>query len=376
MRERTHEPICDLRVGGALRAGRVVDTRMNRASASEEAQRAGRPAIEVDDLTKVYPAHRSMFGPGQPEKCAVDHVTLRVDEGEIFGLVGPNGAGKTTLIRMLSTMVLPTSGTARIGGYDVMKSEKEARGLVGVVSSNERSFYWRLTGRENLRFFTRLHQMPDREADPWRDELIERLGLGRMADRRFDHYSTGEKQRMAIARGLLGRPKVLLMDEPTKGVDPVGAAEIVELIQGPVRELWNPTILVTSHNLAEIERLCGRVALMHRGRIAALGAIDELRASVRRADSFTIVVSGVDHAALERLTADAGGFVSNDVRHRNDCVTMEVSFPLGSAGFPRLVRRIVGAGGDLVSCSSRSVSFEEAFHAVVEASEVAAAGDR
>jgi ABC-2 type transport system ATP-binding protein len=346
----------------------------NAIRAPEGFRPAARAAIEIEALTKVYPAQRPWFGTGQPEKRAVDGVTLRVEEGEIFGLVGPNGAGKTTLIRMLSTMLLPTSGTALVGGHDVAKNERAARDLVGVVSSNERSFYWRLTGRENLRFFTRLNQMPDREADPWRDELIGLLGLGRVADRRFDHYSTGEKQRMAIARGLLARPKVLLMDEPTKGVDPVGAAEIIELIRGPVRRLWNPTILVTSHNLSEIERLCGRVALMHRGRLAALGPIDELRASARHADHFTITVSGVEAAALGSMAAEAGGLVSGEGQSRAGTIEMEVRFPLGSAGFARLVRLIVGAGGDLVSCSSKPATFEEAFHAVVEANEGVAGG--
>lgn len=332
--------------------------------------------IEIDALTKVYPARSALLGTGQAEKRAVDGVTLSVAEGEIFGLVGPNGAGKTTLIRMLSTMVLPTEGTARVGGYDVTEYEHQVRSLVGVVSSNERSFYWRLSGRENLRFFARLHQMPERQTDPWRDELIELLGLEEVADRRFDQYSTGEKQRMAIARGLLARPKVLLMDEPTKGVDPVGAAEIVELIQGPVLRLWNPTILVTSHNLFEIERLCDRVALMHRGRLAAVGAIDELRASVRRVDVFTVVVSGVDEATLGSMAARAGGLVSREAIVRSDTISMEVSFPLGSAGFPRLVRLIVEAGGDLVSCDHRSPTFEDAFHAVVETSELNASKSR
>jgi len=325
--------------------------------------------IEIEALTKIYPSRLVLFGTRQAEKRAVDDVTLSIAEGEIFGLVGPNGAGKTTLIRMLSTMVLPTTGIARVGGYDVTEYEHQVRSLVGVVSSNERSFYWRLSGRENLRFFARLHQMPEWQTDPWRDELIELLGLAEVADRRFDQYSTGEKQRMAIARGLLARPKILLMDEPTKGVDPVGAAEIVELIQGPILGLWNPTILVTSHNLFEIERLCDRVALMHRGRVVALGAIDELRASVRRADAFIVVVRGVDDETLGSMAAKAGGLVSRDGVVRSDTISMEVSFPLGSAGFPRFVRLVVEAGGDLVSCDHRAPSFEEAFHTMVETSE-------
>jgi len=360
----------------AMSVGQAMEVRTTGVCAPEDMRPAARPAIEVVGLTKVFPAHRSLFEARQPEKCAVDGVTLQVDEGEIFGLVGPNGAGKTTLIRMLSTMVLPTSGTARVGGFDVIANEREVRSLVGVVSSNERSFYWRLTGRENLRFFARLHQVPEQQIDLWRDELIALLGLEEIADRRFDQYSTGEKQRMAIARGLITRPKVLLMDEPTKGVDPVGAVELIELIQGMVLKLWNPTILVTSHNLFEIERLCGRVALMNRGRLAALGRIDELRAGVRRSDTFAIRVSRLGLVALEEMASEAGGLVSKPANARSDAIELEVSFPLDSAGFPRLVRRIVEAGGELVSCTQRSATFEEAFHEVVETSKISAAGRR
>jgi ABC-2 type transport system ATP-binding protein len=179
---------------------------------------------------------------------------------------------------------------------------------------------------------------------------------------------------MAIARGLLARPKILLMDEPTKGVDPIGAADIVELILGPVRGLWHPTILVTSHNLAEIERLCGRVALMHRGRLAALGPIEELRAKARRSDCYILTVTGLALAALESLAADAGGFVSRQAQADAGALELEVGFPEGSAGFARLVRALVQAGGDLVSCSRVTPTFEDAYHAVVEASESAAAG--
>ena len=326
----------------------------------------GTTIIDIDQLTKVFPPQRSL-GRREADKLAVDRVSLQVGEGEIFGLIGPNGAGKTTLIRMLSTMVLPTSGIARVGGFDVTLDEREVRNMVGVVSSNERSFYWRLTGRENLRFFSCLYQIPEQRAQPWREELISILGLSEVANRRFDHYSTGQKQRMAIARGLLTRPKVLLMDEPTKGVDPLGAAEIVQLIQGRVLSLWCPTILVTSHNLAEIEKLCGRVGLMHHGRLAALGTIDELRASMRQSDTYVVSVSGLAGEVLQVLAEQAGGVLSQESRCHDGVVELTVSFPLGSAGFPRLVRALVEAGGDLLSSRNHSESFEQVFHAVIAA---------
>lgn len=338
---------------------------------------AGRPApakgpvryvIETEDLTKFFPIQRTLRGTRPAAAAAVDNVSLRLAEGEILGLVGPNGAGKTTLIRMLSTTLLPTSGRAWVVGHDVTREERQVRRLVGVVSSNERSFYWRLNGRENLRFFSGLYQLPEREVRPWREELIDILGLAEIVDRRFDQYSTGEKQRMAIARGLLTRPKILLMDEPTKGVDPVGAAELVRLIQQRIVGLWHPTILVTSHNLVEIERLCDRVALMHRGRMLALGAIDELRAKVRRTDTYRLSVSGLDEITVETLVTDCGGDARVQTEPAENGLDVEVSFAVGSRGFPSLVRAIVNAGGDLVSCTSSQVSLEEIFHALLEES--------
>ena len=180
---------------------------------------------------------------------------------------------------------------------------------------------------------------------------------------------------MALARGLLTRPRVVLMDEPTKGVDPIGAAEIVQLIQGRILELWRPTILVTSHNLAEIERLCERVGLMHQGRLVASGTIDELRADMRQSDTFVLVVSGLPEAQLAALAASVGGVVSSQRTIQSGAVELTVSFALGSAGFAHMVRALIEAGGDLLSSSNHSDSFEDVFHAVIAASKTDVVGD-
>jgi ABC-type multidrug transport system ATPase subunit len=191
--------------------------------------------------------------------------------------------------------------------------------------------------------------------------------MSEVADRRFDHYSTGQKQRMAIARGLLTKPRVLLMDEPTKGVDPLGATEIVQLIQGKILKLWGPTILITSHNLFEIERLCHRVAMMHQGRVAALGTIDELRASMRRSDTYVMTISGLGVEDLKSVAQRAGGVLAQEPSCKDGVVELVVSFALGSAGFPLLVRTLVESGGDLLSSTNHSESFEQVFHAVIGA---------
>jgi len=327
----------------------------------------GGAMLELDQLTKRYPVQRTLRSRGGEPRLAVDAISFTVEEGEIFGLIGANGAGKTTLIRMLSTMVLPTSGRALVGGFDVTRDERAVRDIVGVVSSNERSFYWRLSGRDNLRFFSDLYQIRESEARPWQEELLEVLGLSEVADQRFDHYSTGQKQRLAIARGLLTRPKILLMDEPTKGVDPIGSAEIVQLIQGRILPMWRPTILVTSHNLGEIERLCGRVALMHGGRLAALGTIDQLRSEISRRDSFVIGIRGASSEAVLGM-AERCGALSLEANTRLEAVVeLRVSFARGADGFSKLVRCVIESGADVVDCSHEAETFEQVFHAVIEA---------
>ena len=346
-------------------AQRVAATDTAAAASGARAVAARPVAIETEELSKRFPEAFSFRRDRGPGTLAVDRVTLSLEEGEIVGMVGPNGAGKTTFIRMLSTMVLPSSGSARVGGFDVTRQDREVRRLVGVVSSNERSFYWRLTGRENLRFFADLHHLDARQASSWIDELVELLGLGDVVQRRFDQYSTGQKQRMAIVRGLLSRPKILLMDEPTKGVDPVGAAQLIELIKTKVRPLWHPTILVTSHNLAEIERLCSRVALMHRGRMLALDTVAALKARVRKTDRYRLAINGLTVKEVEVLAHDAQGLCLGCERAEGELVRLEVSFTPGGGGFARLVRAIVEFGGDVVSATSPEESLEHAFHAIL-----------
>lgn len=322
-------------------------------------------AIETHGLSKRYPSGFSLFGAKPSEQFAVQDVTLSLGEGEIVGMVGPNGAGKTTFIRMLSTMILPTSGIAFVGGYDVAREEREVRSLLGVVSANERSFYWRLTGRENLRFFAALHHLNVRKTAEWIEELIDLLGLSHIVHRRFDGYSTGEKQRMAIARGLLTKPKILLMDEPTKGVDPVGASELIDLIKHRVLPLWHPTILVTSHNLFELEQLCSRVAMMRKGRMLAIDTVDALKRRVRKADHFVLDVHGIESAALGSL-AEASGAIGVEIK-TDDSVALKlgVGFAPGDAGFAALIRAIVEAGGDVLAASRTEHSLEQAFHQIL-----------
>ncbi|MGB0903885.1 MAG: ABC transporter ATP-binding protein, partial [Mangrovicoccus sp.] len=236
--------------------------------------------ISVRNVSKVYHNLTLPVVFGRPPKdagfLAVDDVSFDVGKGESFGLVGPNGAGKTTLIKIICALLHPSSGSVKIEGLDTVTDADEVKKCVGLVTSNERSFYWRLTGQQNLEFFSAIYRIDIAEARAWIDMLMDFLDLEKYRHKRFDSYSTGTKQRFAIARGLLSKPKFLLLDEPTKGVDPVNAAAIIDLLANRLQEFWNPTILITSHNLREIELLCPRVGVMKSSRLVAEGTLEDL----------------------------------------------------------------------------------------------------
>lgn len=210
----------------------------------------------------------------------VDCVDMKVKRGEVFGILGPNGAGKTTLIKMLCTLILPTSGDARVNGYDVVKESGKVRESIGFVTTDERSFYWRLTGRQNLEFFASLHNFYSKEARDMVDEVLEVVNLKDHADERFLNYSAGMKQSMAIARGLLNDPEVLFMDEPTRSLDPGAAQSLRDFIRQHIVNERGKTIFISTHNLDEAEQLCDRVAIFDGGRINVVGRPEELKGNL------------------------------------------------------------------------------------------------
>jgi ABC-2 type transport system ATP-binding protein len=219
------------------------------------------PAVEIADLTRVFPP----AGRHAEPRTALDHVSLTIADGEVHGLLGPNGAGKTTLCKILSTVLLPTSGTAAIAGLDVVTETARVRPLIGIVFGGERGLYTRLTARQNLRYWAALYRVPNRLAKPRVESLLERVGLADRADQRVETYSRGMKQRLHLARGLIGDPRVLFLDEPTTGMDPVAAHEFRALVRR--QQANGTTILLTTHDMAEAEAVCDRVTLIDDGRL-------------------------------------------------------------------------------------------------------------
>lgn len=215
-------------------------------------------AIEAEDLRKVYP--------GGVE--AVKHLDLAVATGEVFGLLGPNGAGKSTTVGMLTTTVVPTVGTARVGGHDVVRHPLLARSVSSVVFQDA-VVDQGLSGRANLDLHTRLWGVPAAQAERRTGELVDVLGLAALIERPVSSYSGGERRRLEIARALTSRPQVLFLDEPTVGLDPRIRHELLDVIEG-LRARDELTILLTTHYLDEASRLCDRVAIVHEGEAVAL----------------------------------------------------------------------------------------------------------
>jgi ABC-2 type transport system ATP-binding protein len=245
-------------------------------------------AIEVTNLSKTYP--------GGVE--AVKGIDFQVTAGEVFGLLGPNGAGKSTTVGMLTTTIEPTSGSARLAGFDVAKEPLAARGVSSVVFQDpvvDRS----LSGRRNLELHARLWAVEPREAAARINELAATFGLADLIDRPADSYSGGQRRRLEIARALVSHPRVLFLDEPTVGLDPRIRAELLEVIAS-LRKRTELTVLLTTHYLEEAERLCDRVAIIHAGRIVALDTPAALLANLGR-QLVEIRVDGKVDSALASL---------------------------------------------------------------------------
>jgi ABC-type multidrug transport system ATPase subunit len=256
----------------------------------------GNLAIEAVGLRRTYRSRVGWLRPQRTEVEAVRGVSLQVRRGELFGLLGPNGAGKTTTIKLLNTLLIPTGGTARVCGHDVVTQTREVRRRIGYVFGGDRGLYDRLSGLDNLRYFAELYGVAPRVQRARIAELLDLVGLAGRERERVEGYSRGMRQRLHIARGLLHSPEVLFLDEPSIGVDPVAARELRRTVAGLAAT--GTTVLLTTHYMAEADELCDRIAVIAGGRIRALGSPAELK---HRADGRRVLeveAYGVPDACL------------------------------------------------------------------------------
>jgi ABC-2 type transport system ATP-binding protein len=316
--------------------------------------------VEAQDLVRTYRTHTGTLRRRVKEIEAVRGVSFEIAEGELFGLLGPNGAGKTTTIKMLITLLIPTSGTARVLGLDVVKDAREVRKRIGYVFGGERGVYERLSGYDNLRYFAELYGVPGREQKGRIEELLELVGLKGREHERAEGYSRGMKQRLHIARGLLHDPQVLFLDEPTIGLDPVGARELRATIAQLAAA--GKTILLTTHYMFEADALCDRIAVINRGRIVAEGTPTHLKSRVAAGSVVEVEVFGVPDATVDRLKAlDGVRAVSVEEREQAQVLTVQTDAHV------QLTHTILGHldGASVGRVSQREPTLEDAYVALV-----------
>ncbi len=231
----------------------------------------------------------------------MEDVSFEIQEGELFGLLGPNGAGKTTTTKMLTTLLIPTGGYATVSGFDIVKQADQVRKRIGFIFGGERGLYWRLSGIDNLRYFASLYGLEPDHSKKRIAYLMELVGLTGRGDEKVGGYSRGMKQRLHVARTLLHNPDILFLDEPTLGLDPVGAREFRQVILDLQSE--NKTILLTTHYMFEADALCDRIAVINRGRIIALDTPGGLKSHVKDLNVVEVETFGVPTELVTRLRA-------------------------------------------------------------------------
>ena len=338
-------------------------------------------SIEAENLVKKFPRRPTHDdnSEGKPAKkswqlfrknpkvskeeklfTAVNGVSLQIEQGEIFGLLGPNGAGKTTTIRMLCTLLEPTSGTARLNGYDILKQPNLVRQSLGIVMAGERSVYWKLSGRENLEYFAALYHVPPQIAKKRINELLEKMELTARADELVEKYSSGMRQRVAVSKALLARPPILLLDEPTLGLDPQAARKLREIIKELKQE--GHTILLTTHYMEEADQLSDRIGIIDQGKIIALDTPSCLKQTINQKDVIHLEVSGwkPEHATVLQKLPE----VDNLVAHPNGSEAIwEVSLQAANsrAVLPGIVETLNQNGTRLVNMNILKPSLEDVF---------------
>jgi ABC-2 type transport system ATP-binding protein len=320
--------------------------------------------VEVKDLRRTYRTSTGILRRRSVEIEAVRGVSFEIAEGELFGLLGPNGAGKTTTIKMLITLLIPTSGTARVLGLDVVKDAREVRKRIGYVFGGERGLYERLSAYDNLRYFAELYAVPPREQKQRIASLLELVGLTGREKERVEGYSRGMRQRLHIARGLLHDPPVVFLDEPTIGVDPVGARELRATIASLTEA--GKTVLLTTHYMFEADSLCDRIAVINKGKIVAEGTPRDLKSIVADRTVVEIETFGIADETID-LLRKAPGVTSISVEERDQAQVLLVQSAKGLELTQTLLAMLDGTTVGRVA--AREPTLEDAYVALVDSVE-------
>ena len=331
-------------------------------------------AIQTFNLSKTFALPKRyrdlLLHPfSKEETIALENVTIQVKKGEMYGLLGPNGAGKTTLIKILCTLVLPTEGTALVNYYDVTKYEKEVKRLIGYVVSDERSFFWRLTGRQNLRFFSALNNLPTEPANKRIREVTELVELEHDIDKPFKNYSSGMKQKLAIARGMLTNAEILFLDEPTRTLDPTAAQNLRKFIKEVIVREQGKTVILATNNMQEAEELCDRIAILRKGKLLICKSIKSLKALFSNNGRYVIKLkeNGHDlHRKLQSTIVGAEIVYSRREFSSNGGSVLRVEIETQNSNISEIIRRIVMSGISVEAFGPNGSSLDEIFAKIVE----------
>ncbi len=292
---------------------------------------------------------------------AVDHIDLNIPEGTIFGLLGPNGAGKSTTTRLLSTLLRPTDGTATVGGFDIIENPVNVREITGVLpEEGNHTIYPTLTAYDNLLYFARLYDVPEDEIHERIEELLTFMELWDRKDDKAGELSTGNRQRLALCRAMLHRPKVLLLDEPTSALDPIAAKRVRELILG-LSQKYRQTFFINSHNLPEVQRVCDRIAIIDEGKILLQGPTHELRSKLHAKQEFRIrIVGDITKASSIAKSMNFVEKVEDDV----DSILVTVDNPTENNS--KLMQTLLSDGVKIVEYTEEGATLEDLYLEVIK----------
>ncbi len=311
-------------------------------------------SIHIESLNKIYrnplSGLREWFGKTSQSVSAIQNVSLTIHSGEIFGLVGRNGQGKTTLLKIISGLIEPTSGNVEVFGFNPIHHRHEIKKRIGLVTSDERCFYWRLTGWDNLCFFSRLHGVSSAQFKQRMKYLIEQFELTDLIHRKFHEYSTGNKQRLALVRALLHNPQILLLDEPTRSLDPITADRLREHLVEWARSSNQRTILITSHDLNEIESLCHRIAFLHCGQVKACATLQELRNQYFQPDQVRIQIRKISTDQFSSIISNIKPELSWN-SNQSDRIEIQFAHQNGNGALNHVLNKLVSNGVEIMDIS-------------------------
>ena len=298
--------------------------------------------VEVSQLSKTFETREGrLFRKVRKNVVAVEGIDFSVANGEIFGLLGPNGAGKTTTIKMLCTLITPTSGDALINGFSIAKDQQKVRENLGVMLTGERTLYWKLTGQENLEYFAALYHLDSAYAKNRIPDLLKLVGLNERQDTLVENYSTGMRIRLSFAKALLNDARVLLFDEPTASLDPQSSHLIRDIIRDLKRE--GHAIILTTHNMEEADLLSDRVAIIDRGKIVSLGSPSELKQRVKSSDVIEIEARNLAEQTANALQSfsEVSKVAITSSSQPTDTEVLRVHVEKGKEVLPRILEFLV-----------------------------------